>query len=76
MKKIMWAVAAVAVVFLIVGGTVEAVGFLLWLAPVLLIVAAASPDTPWAYGGSASVGVAGCRLGQGLSLRFRSQPLG
>lgn len=39
MKKIMWAVAAAAVVFLILGGTVEAVGFLLWLAPVLLIVA-------------------------------------
>ncbi|MBT2519700.1 hypothetical protein [Arthrobacter sp. ISL-28] len=39
MKKIMWAVAAAAVVFLIVGGTVDALEFLLWLAPVLLIVA-------------------------------------
>lgn len=39
MKKIMWTVVALAVVFLILGGTVEAVGFLLWVAPFLLIVA-------------------------------------
>jgi hypothetical protein len=39
MKKIMWIVAAAAVVFLIIGGTVKAVGFLLWVAPFLLIVA-------------------------------------
>ena len=39
MKKIMWTVAAVALVFLIIGVTVEAVGFLLWVAPFLLIVA-------------------------------------
>ncbi|MFJ5698488.1 hypothetical protein [Arthrobacter sp. NPDC093139] len=37
MRKIMWTVAAVAVVFLIIGGTVEAVGFLLWVAPFLLV---------------------------------------
>lgn len=37
MKKIMWIIAAVAVVFVIVGGTVEAVAFLLWVAPFLLI---------------------------------------
>lgn len=37
MKKIMWTIAAVALVFLIIGGTVEAVGFLLWLAPILLL---------------------------------------
>jgi hypothetical protein len=39
MKKIVWIIAAVAVVFLIVGGAVKAVGFLLWVAPFLLIVA-------------------------------------
>jgi hypothetical protein len=37
MKKIMWTVAAVAVVFLIIGATVETAGFLLWVAPILLL---------------------------------------
>jgi hypothetical protein len=37
MKKIMVTMAALAVVFLIVGVTVKATEFLLWLAPVLLI---------------------------------------
>jgi hypothetical protein len=40
MKKIMWTIAAIAVVFLVIGGTVEAVGFLLWVAPILLLGAA------------------------------------
>ena len=37
MKKIMWTVAAVAVVFLIIGAIVETAGFLLWVAPILLL---------------------------------------
>ena len=55
MKKIMVIMAAVAVVFLIVGATVKATEFLLWVARLLLIgprccsssavpTAAASPD--------------------------------
>lgn len=37
MKKIMWTVAAVAVFFLIIGAIVETAGFLLWVAPILLL---------------------------------------
>lgn len=37
MKKIMWTIAAVAVVFLIIGAIVETVSFLLWVAPILLV---------------------------------------
>lgn len=37
MKKIMVIMAAVAVLFLIVGATVKATEFLLWVAPLLLI---------------------------------------
>ncbi len=40
MKKIMWTIAVIAVVFLVIGGTVEAVGFLLWVGPILLLGAA------------------------------------
>jgi uncharacterized membrane protein len=38
-KKLLWAIAIVAVVFFIVGALVKAVAFLLWLAPVLLLAA-------------------------------------
>lgn len=37
MKKIMVIMVAVAVVFLIVGATVKATEFLMWVAPLLLI---------------------------------------
>ncbi len=39
MSTLLWIVIAVAVIFLIIGGTVKAVNFLLWIAPILLIVA-------------------------------------
>jgi cytochrome c-type biogenesis protein CcmH/NrfF len=39
MNTLLWVVIAVAVIFLIVGGTVKAINFLLWIAPILLIVA-------------------------------------
>jgi cytochrome c-type biogenesis protein CcmH/NrfF len=39
MTTLLWIVVAVAIVFLIIGGTVKAVSFLLWIAPILLIVA-------------------------------------
>lgn len=38
-NALIWIVVAIAVVFLIIGGTVKAVGFLLWVAPILLVVA-------------------------------------
>jgi uncharacterized membrane protein len=38
-STLLWIVIAVAVIFLIVGGTVKAINFLLWIAPILLIVA-------------------------------------
>jgi uncharacterized membrane protein len=38
-KKLIWIIAVVAVLFFIVGATVKAVAFLLWLAPVLLLAA-------------------------------------
>ena len=39
MKKLMWIIAVVAVLFFIVGATVKVVAFLLWVAPVLLLAA-------------------------------------
>jgi cytochrome c-type biogenesis protein CcmH/NrfF len=39
MSTLLWIVVAVAIIFLIIGGTVKAVSFLLWIAPILLIVA-------------------------------------
>jgi hypothetical protein len=39
MSTLLWIVVAVAVIFLIIGGTVKAVSFLLWVAPILLVVA-------------------------------------
>jgi hypothetical protein len=38
-RKLIWAIAVVAVLFFIVGALVKAVAFLLWLAPVLLLAA-------------------------------------
>ena len=39
MRKLIWTIAVVAVLFFIVGALVKAVAFLLWLAPVLLLAA-------------------------------------
>jgi hypothetical protein len=39
MSKLMWIVGALAVVALLLGGTIQAVSFLLWIAPVLLVIA-------------------------------------
>jgi uncharacterized membrane protein len=39
MRTILWIIAAIAIICFIIGGTVKAVGFLLWIAPILLIVA-------------------------------------
>jgi hypothetical protein len=39
MSTLLWIVVAVAVIFLILGGTVKAVSFLLWVGPILLVVA-------------------------------------
>lgn len=39
MKKLIWIIAVVAVLFFIVGATIKAVAFLLWVAPVLLLAA-------------------------------------
>lgn len=39
MKTLLWVIAAIAIVFFIIGGTIKAVGFLLWIAPILLVVA-------------------------------------
>ena len=38
-STLLWIVVVVAVIFLIVGGTVKAVSFLLWIAPILLVIA-------------------------------------
>jgi hydrogenase-4 membrane subunit HyfE len=38
-RKLIWTIAVVAVLFFIVGALVKAVAFLLWLAPVLLLAA-------------------------------------
>lgn len=39
MKHLFWILAVIAIVFFILGGVVKAVGFLLWIAPILLIAA-------------------------------------
>lgn len=39
MNALLWIIAIVAIVFFIIGGTVKAVSFLLWVAPILLVVA-------------------------------------
>lgn len=39
MKALMWTAAILALVAFIAGSTVEAVAFLLWVAPILLAVA-------------------------------------
>ncbi|HEV7168457.1 MAG TPA: hypothetical protein VGN49_10865 [Micrococcaceae bacterium] len=41
MKAVIWIVLIAAVVFLIVGAVARALAFLLWAAPVLIIVAVA-----------------------------------
>jgi uncharacterized membrane protein len=38
-RKLIWAIAVVAVLFFIVGALVKVLAFLLWLAPVLLLAA-------------------------------------
>jgi hydrogenase-4 membrane subunit HyfE len=38
-KKLIWIIVVVAVLFFIVGVTIKAVAFLLWVAPVLLLAA-------------------------------------
>lgn len=38
-STLLWIVVVVAVIFLMVGGTVKAVSFLLWVAPILLVLA-------------------------------------
>ncbi|HEY3576348.1 MAG TPA: hypothetical protein VGK98_21285 [Arthrobacter sp.] len=39
MKKLLWIILAVAVVFFIMGAVIKAVAFLLWVAPFLLLAA-------------------------------------
>ncbi|MBT1004373.1 hypothetical protein KIH31_17440 [Paenarthrobacter sp. DKR-5] len=39
MNSLLWIILAIAIVFFIIGGLVKAVGFLLWIAPILLVVA-------------------------------------
>lgn len=39
MKQLIWIIAVVAVLFFIMGATIKAVAFLLWVAPVLLLAA-------------------------------------
>ncbi|MFE4543869.1 hypothetical protein [Arthrobacter sp. NPDC056727] len=39
MKKLIWIIAGIAVLFFIVGAAVKAVAFLLWVAPFLLLAA-------------------------------------
>ena len=39
MKKLIWIIAVVAVLFFIAGITIKAVAFLLWVAPFLLLAA-------------------------------------
>lgn len=39
MKALMWSVGILALLAFIVGGTLEAFAFLLWVAPVLLVAA-------------------------------------
>jgi hypothetical protein len=39
MSALLWILAVIAIVLFIIGGTVKAVGFLLWIAPIVLVVA-------------------------------------
>jgi hypothetical protein len=39
MNALIWIVLVIAVIFFILGGTVKAVSFLLWVAPILLVIA-------------------------------------
>jgi hypothetical protein len=39
MNRLIWIVGVLAVVALLLGGTVHAVAFLLWIAPVLVLIA-------------------------------------
>lgn len=39
MNSLIWIAIIVAVVLFILGGTVKAVAFLLWVAPILLVIA-------------------------------------
>lgn len=39
MNALLWIIAVIAIVLFILGGTVKAVGFLLWIAPILLVIA-------------------------------------
>lgn len=39
MSALLWTLAVIAIVLFIIGGTVKAVGFLLWIAPIVLVVA-------------------------------------
>ncbi|MDQ0820846.1 putative membrane protein [Arthrobacter sp. V4I6] len=39
MNRLIWIVGVLAIVALLLGGTIQAVSFLLWIAPVLLVTA-------------------------------------
>jgi hypothetical protein len=39
MNALIWIVLVIAIIFFIIGGTVKAVSFLLWIAPILLVIA-------------------------------------
>jgi hypothetical protein len=39
MNRLIWIVGVLAIAALLLGGTIEAVAFLLWIAPVLLLIA-------------------------------------
>ena len=39
MRALIWTVGTLALLALIVGGTIQAVAFLLWVAPILLVIA-------------------------------------
>ncbi|MCU1512552.1 MAG: hypothetical protein JWO34_2392 [Arthrobacter sp.] len=38
MNKLIWIVGVLAIAALLLGGTIKAVSFLLWIAPVLLLI--------------------------------------
>lgn len=39
MRALIWSVGTLALLALIIGGTIQAVAFLLWVAPILLVIA-------------------------------------
>jgi uncharacterized membrane protein len=39
MRGLIWTVGILAVLAVIIGGTIKAVAFLLWVAPILLVIA-------------------------------------